>query len=52
MRTEAPLFVDDKDGSLVPAAQLGMKTVLFRDSEQVRHELRRLGAIQSGRGYT
>ena len=37
------LFVDDKDWALVPAAQLGMTTVLFRDSEQVRHELRRLG---------
>jgi 2-haloacid dehalogenase len=30
------LFVDDKDWALMPAVQLGMKTVLFRDSEQVR----------------
>jgi HAD superfamily hydrolase (TIGR01509 family) len=42
------LLVDDKDWALVPAAKLGMKTVLFRDSEQVRHELRRLGVLQSG----
>jgi hypothetical protein len=39
------LFVDDKDWALVPAAQLGLKTVLFRDSEQVRQELKRLGVL-------
>jgi HAD superfamily hydrolase (TIGR01509 family) len=44
------LFVDDKDWALVPAAQLGMKTVLFRGSEQLRHELRRLGVLRSPRG--
>jgi HAD superfamily hydrolase (TIGR01509 family) len=44
------LFVDDKDWALVPAVHLGMKTVLFRDSEQVRHELRRLGIVRSRRG--
>lgn len=44
------LFVDDKDWALVPAAKLGMTTVLFRDSEQVRHELRRLGVLQRRHG--
>jgi HAD superfamily hydrolase (TIGR01509 family) len=44
------LFVDDKDWALAPAVQLGMKTVLFRDSEQLRHELRRLGILQSRGG--
>ncbi|WP_018348664.1 HAD family hydrolase [Longispora albida] len=37
------LFVDDKEPALVPAARLGMRTVLFRDIEQVRRDLRRLG---------
>jgi epoxide hydrolase-like predicted phosphatase len=37
------VFVDDKDWALVPAARLGMRTVLFRDSEQVRRDLQRLG---------
>ena len=46
------LFVDDKDWALVPAAQLGMKTVLFRDSEQVRQELGRLGVLRSGLTYS
>lgn len=39
------LLVDDKDWALVPAARLGMKTLLFRDSEQARQELRRLGVL-------
>jgi HAD superfamily hydrolase (TIGR01509 family) len=39
------IFVDDKDWALVPAGQLGMKTVLFRNSEQVRRELRRFGVL-------
>lgn len=42
------LFVDDKDWALIPAARLGMKTVLFRDSEQVRQDLVRLG-VAAGR---
>jgi FMN phosphatase YigB (HAD superfamily) len=43
------LFVDDKDWALAPATRLGMKTVLFRDGEQLRQELRRLGIRLSGR---
>lgn len=39
------VFVDDKDWALAPAEQLGMTTVLFRDSSQVRHELVRLGVL-------
>lgn len=51
-QVEAPqvLFVDDKDWALTPAVQLGMKTVLFRDSEQVRHELWQLGVLHHRRG--
>jgi HAD superfamily hydrolase (TIGR01509 family) len=37
------VYVDDKQWALTPAQQLGMRTVLFHDSRQVRHELRRLG---------
>jgi HAD superfamily hydrolase (TIGR01509 family) len=37
------VLVDDKEWALTPAAQLGMKTVLFRDSEQVRRDLAFLG---------
>ena len=36
------LFVDDKEWALAPAERIGMKTVLFRDSEQVRRALEQL----------
>jgi HAD superfamily hydrolase (TIGR01509 family) len=51
-RVAAPqvLYVDDKDWALVPAAQLGMTTVLFHDSKQLRHELRRVGVLPSRHG--
>ncbi|HSX45779.1 MAG TPA: HAD family phosphatase [Candidatus Saccharimonadia bacterium] len=36
------VFVDDNEGHLEPARELGMKTVLFRDSEQAKTELEKL----------
>jgi FMN phosphatase YigB (HAD superfamily) len=39
------LYLDDKKTALVPAAQLGMRTLLFRDSEQVRQDLMRFGVL-------
>jgi HAD superfamily hydrolase (TIGR01509 family) len=40
------LYVDDKDWALAPAAQLGMKTVLFRDSEQLRADVIRTVGVR------
>lgn len=45
------VFVDDKGWALAPAARLGMKTVLFRDSQQARRELAQLG-VAVGRTRT
>lgn len=39
---EECVFVDDNKSHLVPARQLGMRTVLFRDSEQARLELEKI----------
>ncbi|MEV0269417.1 HAD family phosphatase [Hamadaea sp. NPDC050747] len=39
VEAEQVIFVDDKEWALAPAAQLGMTTILFRDSDQVRAEL-------------
>lgn len=43
---EETVFIDDKASSLEPARQLGMAIILFRDAEQVRHELDKLGVLQ------
>jgi epoxide hydrolase-like predicted phosphatase len=36
-------FIDDSATNLEPAQELGLRTVLFRNAEQCRDELRRLG---------
>jgi putative hydrolase of the HAD superfamily len=36
-------FVDDRPGNIEVATKLGMKTVLVKDAEQVRRELRAMG---------
>ncbi|NUT20934.1 MAG: HAD-IA family hydrolase [Hamadaea sp.] len=33
------IYVDDKEWALTPAAELGMITILFRDSDQVRRDV-------------
>jgi hypothetical protein len=46
MQVEArQVLLVDKDWALAPATRLGMTAVLFRDSEQLRHDLRRLGVL-------
>ncbi|NUT37579.1 MAG: HAD family phosphatase [Hamadaea sp.] len=39
------VYIDDKDWALVPAAALGMTTILFRGSGHLRRELVRLGLL-------
>lgn len=41
------VFVDDKEWALIPAAELGMMTVLFRNSDQVRQDLVDLGVTEA-----
>ena len=36
------VFVDDNEGHLAPARELGMRTVLFRDSAQAKAELEKI----------
>jgi len=35
------IFIDDWDGALIPAKKLGMKTILFKDAEQLKSDLKR-----------
>ncbi|MEV7630772.1 hypothetical protein [Actinoplanes sp. NPDC089786] len=44
------MFVDDKEWALAPAERIGMKTVLFRDSDQVRRALEKLHIPRDQRG--
>lgn len=37
------LFIDDVESVLIPARDLGMKTILFRDQKALEHDLRSLG---------
>ena len=37
------IFIDDKQENLDAAAQLGIKTILFQDAEQLISELKSLG---------
>ena len=41
-------FIDDRPANIEAAARVGMKTVLLKDAEQVREELRGLGVRLSG----
>lgn len=43
LQPEDCVFVDDKEENLVPAREMGMRTVLFRSAKQLKDELRRLG---------
>jgi len=37
------IFVDDREGHLVPAKELGINTILFENNQQVFEKLRKLG---------
>jgi FMN phosphatase YigB (HAD superfamily) len=39
------LFIDDREGNLESARQLGMHAIQFRDGEQLRNDLSELGII-------
>lgn len=43
LQPEECVFVDDKEENLAPAAEMGMRTVLFRNARQLKEELRKLG---------
>jgi epoxide hydrolase-like predicted phosphatase len=36
---EETIFIDDKEKNLVPAREIGMKTILFENAEELRKEL-------------
>lgn len=38
-KPEEVIFIDDKKSSLLPAQELGMKTILFQNPEQLKKEL-------------
>ena len=42
-KPEECLFIDDDGKNITAAKELGMKTILFKDAEQLRHELISLG---------
>ena len=42
VKASETIFVDDREENLVPARELGMKTILFEDSEQMIRDLRGL----------
>jgi len=35
--------VDDKEENLAPAAEMGMRTVLFKSAKRLKDDLRKLG---------
>ena len=37
------VFVDDLETNMSPAKKLGMKTILFKDTEQLKNDLKKLG---------
>jgi len=44
-KAEETIFVDDKSECLVPAAELGMTTILFESPQQLRDTLTALGVL-------
>ncbi len=40
---EECLFIDDREVNLVPARALGIRTILFKDAQQLKSEMRKLG---------
>jgi putative hydrolase of the HAD superfamily len=43
LKGEDCVFIDDKEEHLAPAAKLGMKTILFKNAEQLKADLQKLG---------
>jgi epoxide hydrolase-like predicted phosphatase len=42
LKGEECVFIDDHEEHLVPAAKLGMKTILFKNAAQLKRELKKL----------
>jgi putative hydrolase of the HAD superfamily len=42
LKGEECVFIDDHEEHLVPAAKLGMKTILFKNAAQLKQELKKL----------
>ena len=47
LKAEECVFMDDTEKNLLPAKELGIRTILFRDREQAVSELRELGVQTS-----
>jgi putative hydrolase of the HAD superfamily len=45
-RPERTVFVDDRAQNLAPAAELGVKTILFDNADQLRGTFRALGLVE------
>jgi len=43
VKPEECVFIDDLETSMPPAKKLGMKTILFKDTEQLKNDLKKLG---------
>lgn len=45
VKTEECFFIDDLEHNLKPAEDLGMKTILYKDTEELKKDLISLGVI-------
>jgi len=43
LKSEEIIFIDDQEKNLSPAREVGMKTILFKDTEQLINELNNFG---------
>jgi HAD superfamily hydrolase (TIGR01509 family) len=39
------VFIDDRDFNLVPAKEIGLKTILFKNPKQLEKDLRKIGVV-------
>ena len=45
LRADECVFIDDREDHLAPAIKIGMKPILFKDSQQLKQELKQLKII-------
>jgi putative hydrolase of the HAD superfamily len=43
MKADECVFIDDKERNIIPAREMGFKTILFKDAEQMKKELEEFG---------
>jgi putative hydrolase of the HAD superfamily len=46
LKPQECIFIDNEDWNLTPAKKLGMKTILFKNNNQLTHELRKLNVTK------